>query len=98
MPDEQGRRIRDKLKLKPCYIVARKGRIKFDSRFDPYNQDFSCAEFIAHVFSLGGHKLIDESEYFKLNWFYRILAYLVGLDISPVLISPQQIIDSDKLF
>ena len=71
--------------------------ISFDSRFNPYNEDLSCAEFIAYVFEKGGYKLIDESEYCKLNWFYRILASLVGLDISPVFISPQQIIDSDKL-
>jgi len=188
MPDEQGRRIRDKLKLKLCDIVARKGTAKesdkiakatggrvshvglvtevdqntgkvtiihsypheegesaiqeitaeeffgkkqhvpgteevrvlidsecctevimwakrllgdrtiaFDSRFDPYNKDLSCAEFIAHVFEKGGHKLMDESEYCKLNWFYRLIAWLVDLNISPVFITPQQIIDSKKL-
>ena len=71
--------------------------ISFDNRFNPYNEDLSCAEFIAYVFEKGGYKLIAESEYCKLNLFYRIVAYLVGLDISPVFITPQQIIDSDKL-
>lgn len=127
MPDEQGRQIRDRLNLKPGYVVARKGTSKESDKITkatggrvshvglvtdvdakdgkvtiihsyPHEVGESAIqEITAEEFFSKNHHVAGTSEYCRLNWFYRILAYLVGLDISPVFISPQQIIDSDKL-